>query len=129
MSRMRTDRRPPIGTALLSAVFCACAAPLPYDTAEGRALPSAAAARPLGCAGAAELLKRRVVLRPAPNPTAAATVVLMPGTSIYRCEQHGSFLGVMFPEEGGRVDCSMRPAGRECPTGWTDEPLETEITG
>ena len=74
------------------------------------------------------LLARRIEVRPAPDPATAATIVLAPGTSVYRCERRGVFHGVMFPEEGGKVDCSIRPAGRVCPMGWTDAPLEVEIT-
>ena len=128
---MRTDRRLQIIVVLLLVVFCGSGARLAIDAAEGGALPSHGgdAVRPRRCVGEAELLKSQLALRPAPNPATAPTVVLMPGTSIYRCEQRGAFHGIMFPEEDGRVDCSMRPPGRECPTGWTDEQLETEITG
>jgi hypothetical protein len=71
----------------------------------------------------------RLEIRSAPDPAAAVTAVLMPGTSVYRCERRGTFIGVMFPEEGGRVDCSTRPRERRCPAGWTDTPLEVELTG
>ncbi|HET7717028.1 MAG TPA: hypothetical protein VFK86_15505 [Bauldia sp.] len=87
------------------------------------------AARPGGCATEAELLVSRTEVRAAPQPGAAVVTVLEPGTSVYRCEKRGAFLGVMFPEAGGAADCSLRPPGRECPAGWTGDDLETEITG
>jgi hypothetical protein len=122
---MRTDRRQPAGIALLLVAFgtCTCTSPLPAEATDRGPV------RPVGCAAEAALLANRLALRSAPDPAAAATMVLMPGVSIYRCERRGAFLGVMFPEEGGRVDCSTRPPGRECPTGWTDAPLDIEITG
>jgi hypothetical protein len=117
------------GTALLVAALWPCTALIaPAADLGAPPLPASDKMRPSDCQDEAVLLVHRLELRPEPDLAAAATILLMPGDSIYRCERRGAFLGVMFPEEGGRVDCSLRTSGRECPTGWTDAPLEVEIT-
>ena len=127
---MRNNRPLSAGGALLLAAFWACSASVSASAHAADLITSPAdnAERPSSCDKEAVLLARRIEVRAAPNPDSAATIVLTPGTSIYRCEQRGAFLRVMFPEEGGKVDCSIRPPSRICPMGWTDAPFEVEIT-
>jgi hypothetical protein len=128
---MGSDGPTSAGAALLLAALWVWAATVPAGSADLGTRQSAggAAVRPQGCEDEAALVKHRLELRPAPDPATPVTVVLMPGASVYRCEPRGAFVGVMFPEEGGRADCSTRPPERECPTGWAVAPLEVEITG
>src|SRR5262245_18701468 len=103
---MRNDRRHPASTALLVvAALWTCDAPTPAYAADP---PANDTKRPANCETEAVLLARRIEVRPTPDPAAAPTIVLAPGTSVYRFERRGVFLGVMFPEEGGKVDCSIR---------------------
>ena len=113
---------------LLLAAIAAWSAP-PATAADLGIADAGTGVRPSGCATEAEVLLTRIEVRVAPARDAVVAATLDPGTSVYRCERRGAFLGVMFPEEGARADCSLRDPGRGCPTGWTDAAFETEITG
>jgi hypothetical protein len=113
---------------LLLAAVAAWSEP-PAAAADLGTADAGAVVRPSGCASEAEVLLMRTEIRVAPDQDAALAATLDPGTSLYRCERRGAFLGVMFPEEGASADCSLRDPGRECPTGWTNVAFETEITG
>lgn len=127
---MRTSRLQRDFALALSALWV-CAASVQADEFDAREPTPRGeqVVRPSHCESEAVLLADKLELRPTPDLNAAPSTSLGPGTSIYRCEQRGAFFGIMFPEPGGKVDCSMRPAGRECPTGWADVPPKAEITG
>lgn len=127
---MRTNRLQR-GFALALSALWVCAVSAQADEFDAREPTSRndQVVRASRCESEAVLLADKLELRPAPDLNVAPSTLLGSGTSIYRCEQRGDFFGVMFPEPGGKVDCSMRPAGRECPTGWADVPPKTEITG
>jgi hypothetical protein len=126
---MTNDRPRAIGTALLLLALLLAANTLVSAHAANMSVSSPRESiRPSSCDKEAVLLARSIEVRSAPNRASVAIIVLAPGTSVYRCEQSGVFRGIMFPNEGGKVDCSLRPPAHACPTGWTAAPLEIEIT-
>jgi hypothetical protein len=54
----------------------------------------------------------------APKVGLAPVAKLGQGRFIYRCEQRGDWLGVMFPGAEEKVDCSQRRPERVCSLGW-----------
>ncbi|MDD5322944.1 MAG: hypothetical protein PHD43_20505 [Methylococcales bacterium] len=66
---------------------------------------------------------------PAPKPSLAPVVKLDQGRFVYRCEQRGEWLGVMFPAVGEKVDCAERQPERACSIGWIRRETKMEIFG
>lgn len=81
------------------------------------------------CEMEASLLAEPVDVHAAPAAESTLVAHLAAGRFIYRCEQRGEWLGVMFPLQGERIDCSRRPAGKACPLGWVRGRVRMEILG
>ena len=111
------------GLAFLAALSVGCAATT-LAPANRVALPERAS-----CEAEAGPLAAAVDVHAAPAADSALLAQLAAGRFVYRCEQRGEWLGVMFPREGEPVDCSHRPAGRACPLGWVRKPVRIEILG
>jgi hypothetical protein len=69
------------------------------------------------------------VVYAAPGSGLAPVTKLVQGRFVYRCEQRGEWLGVMFPAEGEKVDCSQRRPERACALGWIRRDVKMEILG
>jgi hypothetical protein len=113
------------GLALLAALIVGCAgttaAPAPAELA---ALPDRAS-----CEVEASLLAEAADVHAAPGAESALVARLAAGRFVYRCERRGEWLGVMFPQQGERIDCSRRPAGKACSLGWVRKQVRMEILG
>lgn len=59
------------------------------------------------------------------NPTAR----LNAGRFVYLCERQGEWLGIMFPGENEKVDCSQRAADQACSLGWISQKINIKIIG
>ena len=81
------------------------------------------------CEKEASLLAEAADVHAAPAAESALVAHLAAGRFVYRCERRGEWLGVMFPREGERIDCSRRPAGKACPLGWVRGRGRMEILG
>lgn len=66
---------------------------------------------------------------PAPKSGLAPVAKLAQGRYVYRCEERGEWLGVMFPAEGEKVDCSERRPERACSLGWIGQRTKMRVLG
>ncbi len=51
------------------------------------------------------------------------------GRFVYRCEERGDWLGVMYPAVGEKVDCAERKPERACSLGWIRKDTHMDIMG
>jgi hypothetical protein len=65
----------------------------------------------------------------APRSGVGAVSTLGQGQFVYRCEQRGEWLGVMFPAANAKVDCSRRPPEAACALGWVPRHVKLQILG
>lgn len=81
------------------------------------------------CDREARQLMEPVAIYAAPSSGVAPVATLDQGRFVYRCEQRGEWLGVMFPATGENVDCSQREPSRECSLGWVRRDVKMQILG
>jgi hypothetical protein len=81
-----------------------------------------------GCAAEAEKLRSPVRVHSAPDAKASIVTTLAAGDYVYRCNRSDGWFGIRFPD-GPNVDCSDRPAQRQCPEGWTNREPITDTFG
>lgn len=81
------------------------------------------------CDTEAGLLMETTVVYNAPKSGLAPVAKLGQGRFVYRCEQRGEWLGVMFPGAEEKVDCSQRRPERACSLGWIRRDAKIEILG
>lgn len=81
------------------------------------------------CDKEAQRLAERVVVHAAPDDRAAAVATLDAGRFVYRCEERGEWLAVVFPAAGERVDCSQRAANAACRSGWVRRKVRLDVIG
>lgn len=81
------------------------------------------------CETEARQLSEAATVYPAPKPGLAPVAKLDEGRFVYRCEQRGEWLGVMFPAVGEKVDCAERQSERACSLGWIRRETKMEIFG
>jgi hypothetical protein len=81
------------------------------------------------CDTEARQLSEAADVYPAPKPSLAPVAKLDQGRFVYRCEQRGEWLGVMFPSVGEKVDCTERRPERMCSLGWIRRETKMEIFG
>ena len=100
------------------------------DYSGGMSEPSAAAeVGDVSCAAEAEKLLLPVAVHVRPASDAALLETLERGRFVYRCDQRGAWLAVMYPEPDEPVDCSMRSEAPFCTVGWVNSELRTENFG
>lgn len=92
---------------------------------EGTAVPPVRAA----CDTEARRLMEATAVYSAPKSGLAPVAKLDQGRYVYRCEQRGEWLGVMFPAEGEKVDCAERRPERACSLGWIRQHTKMELFG
>lgn len=109
--------------ALLAAFTIACAG------TERLATVAVVAPARATCDTEARQLSEAADVYPAPKPSLAPVVKLDQGRFVYRCEQRGEWLGVMFPAVGEKVDCAERQPERACSIGWIRRETKMEIFG
>jgi hypothetical protein len=66
---------------------------------------------------------------PAPKSGLAPVAKLEQGRYVYRCEERGEWLGVMFPTAYEKVDCSLRRPERACSLGWIRKHTKMKLFG
>ena len=81
------------------------------------------------CDTEAGLLMETTLVYAAPKSGLAPVAKLGQGRFVYRCEQRGEWLGVMFPGAEEKVDCSQRRPERACSLGWIRRDAKIEILG
>jgi hypothetical protein len=81
------------------------------------------------CDQEARELMEPVAVYAAPRSGVAPVAHLDQGRFVYRCEQRGEWLGVMFPAADEHVDCSQREPKRECSLGWVRRDVTMQILG
>ncbi len=81
------------------------------------------------CETEARLLVQAAEVYAAPEGNRPPKTRLAPGRFVYRCEQRGEWLGVMYPADGEHTDCSHRPVGEECSLGWIRKSVQMEVLG
>jgi len=81
------------------------------------------------CDMEAQQLKEKADVFPAPKSGLVPISKLDQGRFVYRCEQRGKWLGVMFPALGEKVDCAERRIGHSCLFGWIRSETKMEIFG
>ncbi|NMG76237.1 hypothetical protein [Aromatoleum diolicum] len=81
------------------------------------------------CDREARLLKEEVEVFAAPESGLKPVKILVQGRFVYRCEQRNGWLGVMFPGDEEKVDCSHRTAEIRCFRGWIRQDIRMEILG
>ncbi len=81
------------------------------------------------CDKEAQQLGEMVAVYSAPQSSLAPVAKLDQGRFVYRCEQRGEWLGVMFPAAGEKVDCSERQPERACSLGWIRSNVQMQIFG
>lgn len=81
------------------------------------------------CDTEAQQLNELAAVYPAPNPGLAPVIKLDKGRFVYRCEQRGEWLGIMFPGAGEKVNCAERQPERACSLGWIRRETKMEIFG
>jgi hypothetical protein len=81
------------------------------------------------CDTEAGLLMETTVVYAAPKSGLKPVVKLEQGRFVYRCEQRGEWLGVMFPGAEEKVDCSQRRPERVCSLGWIHRDVKIRILG
>ncbi len=121
MSQGRRPRTWPI--AVLAAFSGGCVAN--EHVPEGTAVPPVKAA----CDTEARQLMETTAVYPAPKSGLAPVANLEQGRYVYRCEQRGEWLGVMFPAEGEKVDCAERRPERACALGWIRKNTKMQLFG
>lgn len=109
--------------AWLMALLCGCVATERFATV---AVVSPARTT---CETEARQLSEAADVYPAPKPGLAPIAKLDQGHFVYRCEQRGEWLGVMFPAVGEKVDCAERQPERACSLGWIHREAKMEIFG
>jgi hypothetical protein len=92
---------------------------------EGAAVPPDRAT----CDTEARLLMETIAVYAAPRSGLAPVTNLVQGRFVYRCEQRGEWLGVMFPGAEEKVDCSQRRPEWACSLGWIRRDAKMEILG
>lgn len=81
------------------------------------------------CDTEARQLRELAAVYPAPKSGLAPVAKLDEGRFVYRCEQRGEWLGVMFPAAGEKVDCTERQPERACSLGWIRKHTKMELFG
>lgn len=121
MSQGRRPRIWPI--AVLAAFSSGCLGT--EHVPEGTAVPPVRAT----CDTEARQLMEATAVYPAPKSGLAPVATLEQGSYVYRCEERGEWLGVMFPAQGEKVDCAERPPERACSLGWISQHTKMELFG
>jgi hypothetical protein len=94
--------------------------------------PSAALAAPPdkeSCDTEARQLAVSVRVYTAPDGSASPILALAAGHFVYRCEERGNWLGVMYPAVGEKVDCAERGPEHACALGWIRRGTHMDIFG
>ena len=95
-----------------------------HDAASaGLAAPAARAS----CDTEARQLTESAALYSAPET--APVAILAAGRFVYRCEERGDWLAVMYPATGEKVDCAERRTQRACELGWIRKDTHMAIFG
>ena len=82
------------------------------------------------CATEAQQLSEAVAVYPAPESGLTPIAKLDAGRFVYRCEQRGEWLGIMFPATAEKVDCAERqPPEGACSLGWIRKYTKMELFG
>jgi hypothetical protein len=81
------------------------------------------------CDTEAGLLMETTLVYAAPKSGLAPVTKLERGRFVYRCEQRGEWLGVMFPGAEEKVDCSQRLPEQACSLGWIRQDTKIGILG
>jgi hypothetical protein len=81
------------------------------------------------CDQVARRLTEPAVVYAAPISRTRPAARLASGHFVYRCEQRGEWLGVMFPKKEENVDCWQRRANRACFRGWIRRNVKMELYG
>lgn len=94
-------------------------------------VPERAAALPVraACDTEARQLMEATAVYAAPKSGLVAVAKLEQGRYVYRCEERGEWLGVMFPAEGEKVDCAERRPERACSLGWIRQHTKMRVLG
>jgi hypothetical protein len=97
-----------------------------HDAASGALTASPARA---SCEAEARQLTESAALYSATDTGAAPAATLASGRFVYRCEERGDWLGVMYPAIGEKVDCATRRTDRACALGWIRRDTHMAIFG
>lgn len=115
----------------MRAMLVAAIAALMVGCAGSRFAAERTAALPdrTSCDTEARLLVQAAEVYTAPEGNWPPKTRLARGHFVYRCEQRGEWLGVMYPADGEHVDCFQRSAGKECSLGWIRKSVQMEVLG
>ena len=78
------------------------------------------------CAHEAEQLVTQVLVFEQPAESGSGVTLLKPGRFIYRCEKHGEWTAIMYPDSGKKVNCNYRKGKHRCAVAWVQGEISTK---